>query len=113
MAKFKERYSCKETQCSRSRENLGRHDWYVRRMSNDDGRRRNWRDAEVVYRPNDRRNSYRGNNENMVLTHRSQRNQAFESGNRYNRDNQRFNTNNGVYQSRNRGPSKNFSRGDR
>ncbi|GFU27363.1 hypothetical protein TNCV_3906051 [Trichonephila clavipes] len=101
MAKFEERYSCKETQCSRSRENLRRHDWYVRRMSNDDCRRRNWRDAEVEHRPNDKRNSYRGNYENCP--HRSRRNQAFESGNRFNRDNQRFNTNNGVYQSRNRG----------
>ncbi|GFS68310.1 uncharacterized protein TNCV_5029041 [Trichonephila clavipes] len=47
MAKFEERYSCKEMQGSSSNENLGRRDWDVRLMSNDDdGRRRNWRDAK-------------------------------------------------------------------
>ncbi|GFX84866.1 uncharacterized protein TNCV_4996981 [Trichonephila clavipes] len=73
-------------------------------MSNDDGRRR---DAKVVHELNNRRNSYRGNDENGP-----QRKQGFESGNRFNRDNQSSN-NNGRYEPRNRGPSENFSRGDR
>ncbi|GFU64996.1 uncharacterized protein TNCV_2851981 [Trichonephila clavipes] len=64
MTKFEERYTCKEMRSSRNNENEGRRDWDVRRMSNDDGRRRNWRNLEVVQRPNDRRNSYRGNYEN-------------------------------------------------
>ncbi|GFX68509.1 uncharacterized protein TNCV_2432161 [Trichonephila clavipes] len=45
MAKFEERYSCKGMQSSRSNENMGRRDWDVRRGSNDDDNRRNWRDA--------------------------------------------------------------------
>ncbi|GFX59193.1 uncharacterized protein TNCV_937081 [Trichonephila clavipes] len=64
MVKFEKRYSCKEMWGSRSKENMGRRDWDVRWMSNDNGRRRNWRDAEIVQRPNDRRNRYRGNYEN-------------------------------------------------
>ncbi|GFS83921.1 hypothetical protein TNCV_2363541 [Trichonephila clavipes] len=67
------------------------------------------RDAEVAHRPNDRRNSYRGNYVNGP-----QRNQGFESRNRFDRDNQGLNNNNnGKYLSRNRGPSEHFSRGDR
>ncbi|GFW76410.1 uncharacterized protein TNCV_1581891 [Trichonephila clavipes] len=97
MSKFEERYSCKEMQGSRINENLGRRDWDVRRMSNDDFRHRNWRDAEVVHSSNDRRNGYRGTYGND--TQRNQRNEGFESRNRFDRDNQRFN-NNGKYQSR-------------
>ncbi|GFS72026.1 uncharacterized protein TNCV_2676781 [Trichonephila clavipes] len=43
MAKFEERYSCKEMRDSKNSENMGTRDWDVRRMSNDDGRRRNWK----------------------------------------------------------------------
>ncbi|GFX44001.1 uncharacterized protein TNCV_4112801 [Trichonephila clavipes] len=64
MAKFGEDYSCKEMQGLRSSENIGRRYWDVRRMSNDDYRRRNSRNAEVIHRPSDRRNNYRGNYEN-------------------------------------------------
>ncbi|GFX65630.1 hypothetical protein TNCV_4093251 [Trichonephila clavipes] len=92
-------------QSSRINENMGRRDWDVLRMSNDDRRQRNWKVSEVVHRPNDRRNGYRGNYGNGP-----QRNQGYESRNRLDRDNQRFNKNNGRYQSRNRGPSENFSR---
>ncbi|GFT53665.1 hypothetical protein TNCV_1918141 [Trichonephila clavipes] len=52
-------------------------------MSKDDHRPRNWRNAEVVHRQNDRRNSYRGNYENGP-----QRNQGFQSRNRFDSDNQ-------------------------
>ncbi|GFS61125.1 uncharacterized protein TNCV_4956221 [Trichonephila clavipes] len=77
-------------------------------MSIDDSRQRNWSDADVVHRQNDRRNSYRGNYGNG--SQRKQRNQGFESRNRFDRDNQRFNNNNGKYQYRNRRPRENFSR---
>ncbi|GFX65621.1 hypothetical protein TNCV_4093161 [Trichonephila clavipes] len=93
---------------SSSNENLGRRDWYVRRMFNDDGRRRNWRDVDEKHRPNDRRNNYRGNYENGRQT-----NQGYESRNRFNMYNRGINTNDGGYQSRNRGSSENFSRGGR
>ncbi|PRD31864.1 UNVERIFIED_CONTAM: hypothetical protein NCL1_22208 [Trichonephila clavipes] len=43
MAKFEEWYSYKEMEDARSSENMGRRDWDVRRMFNDDGRRRKWR----------------------------------------------------------------------
>ncbi|GFW85297.1 hypothetical protein TNCV_3250341 [Trichonephila clavipes] len=46
---------------SRNSDNVGRRGWNERRMSNDDSRWRNWRDAEVIHRPSDRRNNYRGN----------------------------------------------------
>ncbi|GFY30269.1 uncharacterized protein TNCV_4065201 [Trichonephila clavipes] len=58
-----ERYSCKEMRCSRSSDNVGRRSWDERRMSNDNSRRINWRDAEVIHRPSDRRSNYRGNYE--------------------------------------------------
>ncbi|GFU01930.1 hypothetical protein TNCV_1524201 [Trichonephila clavipes] len=56
-------------------ENMGRRNWDVRRMPNDCRRQRNWWDAEVVHRPNDRRNIYRGNYENGP-----QRNQKMQDG---------------------------------
>ncbi|GFT25987.1 uncharacterized protein TNCV_5126511 [Trichonephila clavipes] len=43
----------------------------------------------------------------------SQRNQGFESRNRFDRDNRRFHSNNGRHQSRNRGSRENFSRRER
>ncbi|GFY30289.1 hypothetical protein TNCV_4065401 [Trichonephila clavipes] len=47
----------------RSSDNVGRRSWDERRMSNDNSRRINWRDAEVIHRPSDRRSNYRGNYE--------------------------------------------------
>ncbi|GFV98806.1 uncharacterized protein TNCV_2913231 [Trichonephila clavipes] len=102
MAKFEERYSCKKLKGSRNSDNIGRRGWKERRMSNDDDRRRNWRNSEVLHRPNNGRNYYRGNYE----THR-QRNRGFESRNGFNRNDQRFNDR--EYQSGNRGQSENFS----
>ncbi|GFX61166.1 hypothetical protein TNCV_4565611 [Trichonephila clavipes] len=65
----------------------------MRRMSNNEQILRNWRDAEVVRRPNDRRDIYRGNYGNGPQ--RNQRNQGLLSRNMFDRDNQRFNNNNG------------------
>ncbi|GFU94609.1 uncharacterized protein TNCV_2984031 [Trichonephila clavipes] len=64
MAKFEERYSCKEMRGSKSSDNVGRRGWGERRMSNDDDRRGNWKNTEVLHRPNNGRNNYRGNYEN-------------------------------------------------
>ncbi|GFV30814.1 hypothetical protein TNCV_3261451, partial [Trichonephila clavipes] len=108
VSKFEEKYSGKEMQGSRVNKNRERRDWDMRQMSIDDSRQRNWSDADVVHRQNDRRNSYRGNYGNG--SQRKQRNQGFESRNRFDRDNQRFNNNNGKYQYRNRRPRENFSR---
>ncbi|GFY30273.1 hypothetical protein TNCV_4065241 [Trichonephila clavipes] len=53
----------REMEGSRSSDNVGRRSWDERRMSNDNSRRINWRDAEVIHRPSDRRSNYRGNYE--------------------------------------------------
>ncbi|GFX63734.1 uncharacterized protein TNCV_215341 [Trichonephila clavipes] len=67
MAKFEERYSCKKMQGSRNSDNIGRRVGSERRMSNDDDRRRNWRNSEVLHRPSNGRNDYRGyQSENRV-----------------------------------------------
>ncbi|GFV67147.1 hypothetical protein TNCV_3669021 [Trichonephila clavipes] len=100
MSEFEEGYPFKEMQCSRSNDNIGRRNWGVLRMSDDGKRQRNCRNEEVVHRPNDTRNSYRGNYESSPQ--RSQKNQGFERINIFDRDNQRLNTNNERYQSRNR-----------
>ncbi|GFW09689.1 uncharacterized protein TNCV_1393901 [Trichonephila clavipes] len=84
MAKFGERYSCKEIRGSRNSDNVGRRGWDERRMSNNDDRRRNWRIMEVLHRPNNRINNYRGNYENGPQW--SQRNRKFGTGNRVNKD---------------------------
>ncbi|GFT90582.1 uncharacterized protein TNCV_2729281 [Trichonephila clavipes] len=91
-----------------------------RKMSNVDNNRGNWRNSEVVRRPSNRRNDYRGNYENS-----RQGNQWFESRNRFQKDDRRFNDRgykfgNGSQRddfsrgdNRNRGWSENFSRGSR
>ncbi|GFX69470.1 uncharacterized protein TNCV_380391 [Trichonephila clavipes] len=104
MAKFEERYSCKEMRGSRNSYNVGRRGWDERRMSNDDSRRRNWSDAEIIHRPSDRRNNYRGNYESGPQW--SRRDRGLENRNRINTDNRRFQANTRGYQ------SGNFSRGD-
>ncbi|GFU64659.1 uncharacterized protein TNCV_346361 [Trichonephila clavipes] len=88
-------------------------------MSNVDNNRGNWRNSEVVRRPSNGRNDYRGNYENGC-----QGNRWFESRNRFQKDDRRFNDRgnqlrNGSQKDdfrrgdrRNRGSSENFSRGD-
>ncbi|GFX23888.1 uncharacterized protein TNCV_2729931 [Trichonephila clavipes] len=113
MAKFEERYPYKEMQGSGNSDNVGRRGWNKLRMSNDDIRQRNWRDAEVIHRTSDRRNNYRGNYE--IGPQWSHRDRWFENGNRVNTVNQRFNAktrgNFSREGQRNRGPSGKFSRG--
>ncbi|GFT63423.1 hypothetical protein TNCV_1780551 [Trichonephila clavipes] len=60
LSKFEERYSCREIQGPKIIENRERRDRDIRWMSNNERIQSNWRDAEVVHRPNDRRKSYRG-----------------------------------------------------
>ncbi|GFS86197.1 uncharacterized protein TNCV_660831 [Trichonephila clavipes] len=105
LAKFEEKYSCKATLGSINSNNvlgLGRNE---RRMSNVGYNRGNWRNSEVVHRPNNGRNDYRGNHQNN-----RQGNQWFESRNRFQNDDRRFNDR--GYQFRNRGQNDDFSRGD-
>ncbi|GFV22671.1 uncharacterized protein TNCV_2078611 [Trichonephila clavipes] len=95
LAKFEERYSCKATLGSRNRDNVKGRGWNERRMSNVGNNRGNWRNSEVVRRPNNGRNDYRGNYQNI-----RQGNQWFESRNRFQNDDRRFNDR--GYQVRNR-----------
>ncbi|GFX08117.1 uncharacterized protein TNCV_1237961 [Trichonephila clavipes] len=106
LAKFEERYSCKATLGSRNSNNVEGRGWNVRRMSNVGNNRGNWRNSEVVHRPNNGRNDYRRSNQNN-----RQGNQWFESRNRFQNDDRRFNDR--GYQFRNRGQNDDFSRGDR
>ncbi|GFW70196.1 uncharacterized protein TNCV_4467551 [Trichonephila clavipes] len=64
LSMFEERYSCKTMLGSRSSDNFERRGWNKRRMSNADDSRRNWRNLEVLRRPSNGRNDYRGNYEN-------------------------------------------------
>ncbi|GFT08615.1 uncharacterized protein TNCV_661881 [Trichonephila clavipes] len=64
LAKFEERYSCKATLGSRNSNNVEGRGRNERRMSNVRNNRGNWRNSEVVHRPNNSRNDYRGNYEN-------------------------------------------------
>ncbi|GFV20621.1 uncharacterized protein TNCV_776661 [Trichonephila clavipes] len=105
LAKFEERYSCKATRDSRNSDNVEGRGWNVRRMSNVGNNRGNWRNSEVVRRLNNGRNDYRGNYQNN-----RQGNQWFESRNRFQNDDRRFNDR--GYQFRNRGQNDDFSRGD-
>ncbi|GFY35852.1 retrovirus-related Pol polyprotein from transposon 297 [Trichonephila clavipes] len=74
-------------------------------MSNVDNNRGNWRNSEVVRRPSKGRNDYRDNYENG-----RQGNQWFESRNRFQKDDRRFNDR--GYQFRNGSQKDDFSRGD-
>ncbi|GFS63061.1 uncharacterized protein TNCV_3743181 [Trichonephila clavipes] len=86
LAKFEERYSCKAIRGSRNSDNVKRRGWNECRMSKVGNNRGNWRNSEVVSRPNNGRNDYRGNYENS-----RQGNQWFESRNRFQNDDRRFN----------------------
>ncbi|GFV25804.1 uncharacterized protein TNCV_3867741 [Trichonephila clavipes] len=86
LAKFEERYSCKATLGSRRSNNVEGRGWNERRMSNVGNNRGNWRNSEVVHRPNNGRNDYRGSHQNN-----RQGNQWFESRNRFRNDDRRFN----------------------
>ncbi|GFV75771.1 uncharacterized protein TNCV_1756991 [Trichonephila clavipes] len=105
LAKFEERYSCKATLGSRKSNNVEGRGRNERRMSNIGNNRGNWRNSEVVHRPNNGRNDYRGSNQNN-----RQGNQWFESRNRFQNEDRRFNYR--GYQFRNRGQNEDFSRGD-
>ncbi|GFT44630.1 uncharacterized protein TNCV_5084141 [Trichonephila clavipes] len=72
LAKFEERYSCKATLGSRNSDNVEGRGWNQRKMSNVGNNRGNWRNSEVVNRPNNGRNDYRGNYQNLVLSSRDQ-----------------------------------------
>ncbi|GFV81302.1 uncharacterized protein TNCV_4773281 [Trichonephila clavipes] len=104
-AKFEERYSCNATLGSRNSDDVEGRGWNERRMSNVGNNRGNWRNSEVVHRPNNGRNDYKGNYQNC-----RQGNQWFESMNKFQNDDRRFN--NRGYQFRNRGQKDDFSRGD-
>ncbi|GFY34488.1 uncharacterized protein TNCV_2821741 [Trichonephila clavipes] len=99
LAKFEERYSCKAPLGSRNSNNVEGRGFNERRISNIGNNRGNWRSSEVVHRPNNGRNDYRGSHQNNC-----QRNQWFESRNRFQNDDRRFNDR--GYQFRNRGGSK-------
>ncbi|GFT06382.1 uncharacterized protein TNCV_1145661 [Trichonephila clavipes] len=86
LAKFEERYSCKATLGSRNCDNVEGRGWNERRMSSVGNNRGNWRNSEVVRRLNNGRNDYRGNYQNS-----RQGNQWFESRNRFQNDDRRFN----------------------
>ncbi|GFT31425.1 uncharacterized protein TNCV_608461 [Trichonephila clavipes] len=105
LAKFEERYSGKAIRGSRNSYNVEERGWNERRMSNVGNNRGNSRNSEVVRRPNNGRNYYRGNYENS-----RQGNQWFESRNRFQNDDRRFNDR--GYQFRNRGQTDDFSRRD-
>ncbi|GFX03401.1 retrovirus-related Pol polyprotein from transposon opus [Trichonephila clavipes] len=90
ITKYDDRYLRRDTQGT-SREIR---DWEVRRRSPDDRRNRNWRDADVLDRQNDRRDNYR----------------RFENRNPIGRDDRGFESHDGRYQFRNRGSSDNFNR---
>ncbi|GFW36740.1 retrovirus-related Pol polyprotein from transposon opus [Trichonephila clavipes] len=120
LAKFEERYSCKAIRGSRNSDNVEGHGWNERRMSSVDNNRGNWRNSEVVRRQSNGRIDYRGNYENS-----HQGNQWFESRNRFQKDDRRFNDRGYQFRNgsqkddfstgdhRNRGSSEKFSRGDR
>ncbi|GFV29104.1 uncharacterized protein TNCV_4601361 [Trichonephila clavipes] len=72
-------------------------------MSNVGNNRGNLRNSEVVHRPNNGRNDFRGSHQNN-----RQGNQWFESRNRFQNDDRRFNDR--GYQFRNRGQNDDFSR---
>ncbi|GFV00376.1 uncharacterized protein TNCV_3643541 [Trichonephila clavipes] len=105
LAKLEERYSSKAIRGWRNSDNVEGRDWNERRMPNVGNNRRNCRNSEVVRRPNNGRNDYRGNYENS-----RQGNQWFDSRIRFQNKDRRFN--NRGYQFRNRGQNYDFSRGD-
>ncbi|GFV00863.1 uncharacterized protein TNCV_1386771 [Trichonephila clavipes] len=89
-------------------------------MPNVDNNGGNWRNSKVVHRPGNGRNDYTDNYENN-----HQGNQWFESRNRFQKDDRRFNDRGYQFRNgsekddfsrgdhRNKGSSENFSRGDR
>ncbi|GFU86061.1 uncharacterized protein TNCV_654551 [Trichonephila clavipes] len=64
LAKFEEKYSCKVTLGSRNSNNVegrGSNQCMIYNVGNNRG---NWRNSEVVHRPNNGRNDYKGNYQN-------------------------------------------------
>ncbi|GFS95702.1 uncharacterized protein TNCV_250991 [Trichonephila clavipes] len=82
--KFEERYSCKAIR--RNSDNVEGQGWNERKMSNVANNRGHWRNSEVVRRQSNGTNDYRGYYENS-----RQGNQWFESRNRFQKDDRRFN----------------------
>ncbi|GFX66546.1 uncharacterized protein TNCV_3496061 [Trichonephila clavipes] len=105
LAKFEERYSCNTTLVSRNSNNVEGRGWNERRMSKVGNSRENWKNSDVLHRSNNGRNDYRGSHQNN-----RQGNQGFESRNRVQNDDRRFNDR--GYQFRNRDQNNDFSRGD-
>ncbi|GFT93641.1 uncharacterized protein TNCV_2755051 [Trichonephila clavipes] len=101
-----ERYSSKAMRGSGNSDNVERRGWNERRMSNVDDSRRNWRNSEVLRKPSNGKNDYRGNYENG-----RQVNQWFDSRNRFQKEDRRFKDR--GYQFINGGQNADFSRGDR
>ncbi|GFV98989.1 uncharacterized protein TNCV_3390521 [Trichonephila clavipes] len=64
LARFEERYSCKAIRGSRNSDNAEGRGWNERRMSNIGYNQGNWRNSELVCKPSNGRNDYRGNYEN-------------------------------------------------
>ncbi|GFU62390.1 uncharacterized protein TNCV_318941 [Trichonephila clavipes] len=64
LSKFEERYSCKAIRGSRNSDIGEIRGWNEHKMSNVDYNRRNGRNSEVVRRPSNGRNDYKGNYEN-------------------------------------------------
>ncbi|GFX45435.1 uncharacterized protein TNCV_1026951 [Trichonephila clavipes] len=64
LAKFEERYLCKEIRGSRNSDNVEGRGWNEGRMTSVDNNRGNWRNSEVMRRPSNGRNDYRGNYDN-------------------------------------------------
>ncbi|GFX70523.1 uncharacterized protein TNCV_874971 [Trichonephila clavipes] len=60
LSMFVERYSCKTMRGSRNNDSDERRDWNERRMSNADDSRKYWRNSEVLRRPSNGKNYYRG-----------------------------------------------------
>ncbi|GFX68403.1 uncharacterized protein TNCV_3998351 [Trichonephila clavipes] len=105
LAKFEERYSRKAKLGSRNNNNVEGRGWNERRMSNVGNNQGNWKNSEVVRRPNNGRNYYRGNYQNS-----RQGNQWFERRNRFPNDDRRFNDRGN--QIKNRGQNDDFRRGE-
>ncbi|GFW41268.1 retrovirus-related Pol polyprotein from transposon 297 [Trichonephila clavipes] len=105
LAKFEERYSFMSIRGTRNSDNVEVRGWNERRRSSVDNNRGNWRNSEVVRRPSIGRNDYKGNYENS-----HQGNQLFESRNRFQKDDRRFNDR--GYKFRNGSQKDDFNRGN-
>ncbi|GFU97434.1 uncharacterized protein TNCV_1912891 [Trichonephila clavipes] len=72
LAEFEERYLCKKMQSARNSSNVERRGWNENRRTNHDDRQRNSRNSEVLHKPSNGRNNYRGNYESNKSVVRKQ-----------------------------------------